>query len=138
MPIDGGVDDLPRTLRRAREERMREAEAEQAALQQPSLSSSPSQGGQAGFHSHVDPLPVAPRSFAEHPEAVTVDAIKVPFLRLVLFFIKAAFAAIPALILLGMMLWGIGKGLQTFLPGSILIQTTIYPGVPANPPTKPR
>jgi hypothetical protein len=146
MPIDAGTDDLPRTLRRAREERMREAEAEQAALHQPSLSSAPGHHAPTGYHPVVEPLPAAPRTFGEPSEAVTVDAINIPFFRLMTFFIKAVFAAIPALLILGAVLWGIGKGLQTFFPTAILIETKIFhgaagassPPVNGSPSTKAR
>ena len=39
-----------------------------------------------------------------------------PFFRLVTFFIKAVFAAIPALIMLTALLWLFGQGLQSFFP----------------------
>jgi len=47
---------------------------------------------------------------------VTVTRLKIPFLHLVLFFMKAVLAAIPALILLTVLLWGLGQGLKAFFP----------------------
>ena len=48
--------------------------------------------------------------------APTVVDIDVPFVRLTMFFIKAVFAAIPALIALIALLWLFGQGLQSFFP----------------------
>lgn len=118
MAIDG-ADDLPRTLRRAREERMREAEAEQAALQQPQLSAGPTPSS-SGFAA-VEPA----RGFGDPSEPVTVEAIRIPFMRLVTFFIKAVFAAIPAIILLAVLLWFGGYALKTWFPQLVHMQITI-------------
>ena len=46
----------------------------------------------------------------------TVTAIDMPFLGLMTFFIKAVFAAVPALIMLTALLWLFGQGLQSFFP----------------------
>lgn len=118
MAVDG-PDDLPRTLRRAREERMREAEAEQAALQQPQLHTGPAPS--AAAYSRAEPI----RGFGEAAEAVTVDAIRVPFFRLMAFFIKAVIAAIPAIVLLGVLLWVGGYALKTWFPHLVHMQITI-------------
>ncbi len=48
----------------------------------------------------------------------TVVRFDVPFTHLMGFFIKAVFAAIPALILLGVLLWFAGSLLKTLLPGA--------------------
>ena len=113
MAADGGPDDLPRTLRRAREERMREAELQQAAG--PGLASVPA------FGPAVEPR----AGFLDDPERVTVTAVKVPFLRLMAFFLKAVFAAIPALIVLGVVLWVMGFALKTYFPQLVHMQITI-------------
>ncbi len=42
--------------------------------------------------------------------------LRVPFVHLVLFFLKAVVAAIPAMILLTVILWGMGQGLKAFVP----------------------
>src|SRR5262245_34146343 len=93
-------DDLPRTIRRERDAREREARErearERAAVSVPSIE-----------HESAYGLP-AP--------GATVTAIDVPFFRLMAFFIKAVFAAIPALIVLTALLWLFGQGLQTMFP----------------------
>ena len=50
------------------------------------------------------------------PPGSTVTDIDVPFFRLMTFFIKAVFAAVPALIMLTALLWLFGQGLQSFFP----------------------
>ncbi len=52
----------------------------------------------------------------------------VPFFQLMQFFIKAVFAAIPALILLGVMLWFAGAALKSAYPG--LVHTEVVIRVP--------
>ena len=49
------------------------------------------------------------------PPATVID-IDVPFVKLMMFFIKAVFAAIPALLVLMALLWVFGQRLQTFFP----------------------
>ena len=92
-------DDLPRTIRRerdARERQAREREA-QSAVSMPSVDHDGAYGALAS------------------PPA-TVTAIDMPFLGLMTFFIKAVFAAVPALIMLTALLWLFGQGLQSFFP----------------------
>jgi hypothetical protein len=92
-------DDLPRTIRREREARERQAREREAAaaMRVPSIEHDGDYGALAS------------------PPA-TVTAIDVPFLGLMAFFIKAVFAAIPALIVLTVLLWLFGQGLQSFFP----------------------
>ena len=45
-----------------------------------------------------------------------VTALEIPFGRLVAFFLKAVFAAIPAIILLGIFLWCAGQILTNYFP----------------------
>lgn len=104
-------DDLPRTLRRerdAREREMREREREMAS-------------GEDGFAvAGAQPYPTQPYGYDYAPAgngSVTVTRLKIPFVHLVLFFLKAVVAAIPALILLTVLLWGLGQGLKAFVPG---------------------
>lgn len=112
MMADGGADDLPRTFRRAREEQ-REREAQALGLGQPvPLSSSSSDG-------------TAPMSFHDETHLATVRRIDVPFVHLVMFFLKAVLAAIPALILLGIILWVGGHLLQSFFPQLVKMQILI-------------
>ena len=95
-------DDLPRTIRRERdaqrEAREREARERQPAVAAPAAEPSArsrSASRLAAGHRH------------RHRRAV---------LRLMKFFIKAVFAAIPALIVLTALLWLFGQGLQMFFP----------------------
>ena len=104
---DMGTDDLPRTLRREREARERNA---------PPMSAPPAAG------SYV-PEPAWGGGGEAQPANVT--AINVPFVRLVLFFLKAVLAAIPALILLGVILWTAGHLLTTFFPWLVKVQILI-------------
>src|SRR5262245_35197521 len=90
-------DDLPRTIRREREARERQAREREAAaaMRVPSIDHDGDYG-----------------ALASSPATV----IAVPFLGLMTFFIKAVFAAIPALIMLTVLLWLFGQGLQSFFP----------------------
>ena len=92
-------DDLPRTIRRERDARERQAREREAAtaVSAPSIE-----------HEHAYGALASPPA--------TVTDIDVPFLGLMTFFIKAVFAAIPALIMLTALLWLFGQGLQTFFP----------------------
>ena len=101
MTID---DDLPRTIRREREARERETrerqEREQAIVE--------AERADATQH-------------APAPAATVVD-FDVPFAKLTFFFVKAVFAAVPALIVLTAMLWLFGQGLQTLVPAALEAQ----------------
>lgn len=101
-------DDLPRTIRRERDAREREAretrerqsrEREREPVLAPP---SPEMAREAGYGMSAP--------------AATVTAIDVPFFRLMMFFIKAAFAGVPALIVLTALLWMLGQGLQSYFP----------------------
>jgi hypothetical protein len=95
---DGGPDDIPRTFRREREARERAA-----AVPVPEVPSyAHPQSYEAAFGSDVPPG--------------VVKKFKVPFFSLMLFFIKAVIAAIPALILLAAMLWAGGQVLTNYFP----------------------
>jgi hypothetical protein len=116
-------DDLPRTLRRARDERdARDREANghrfpsslKAAMSAASGSAIPAPEFAPG-------VPLA--------DGMTVTRIDVPFHRLVTFFMKAAFAAIPALIMLTIMLWTVGEVLQRYFPWLLKMRILIqFPG----------
>ena len=104
-------DDLPRTLRREKEARRREAlgrSLDHSVYRAPETV----EAGYQPSHPHA-------------PEAVAVDRIDVPFFSLMLFFIKAVFAAIPALILLGAVLWLAGDLLMAYFPQLIKMQIII-------------
>ena len=103
-------DDLPRTLRRERD-------AQQARARAAS-----------------NPFPAAtelgsvPDYMADAPsgQGVTVSALDIPFGRLVSFFIKAAFAAIPGLLVLAALILGLGKILSLFFPALVKMQILIH------------
>lgn len=108
-------DDLPRTIRRERdaqrerearerEAREREAHERQARDRQPAIAI-PTPRRESDVSSDM------PRS----PPATVVD-FDVPITRLAKFFLKAVFAAIPALLALLALLWVLGHTLQTFFP----------------------
>ena len=100
LAADGGSDDLPRTLRREREARERAAQAA-------TYSREPAWMDDTG------------------PQPAVVTAIKMPFFRLMLFFLKAVLAAIPALILLGVVLWFAGHLLMSYFPWLVKVQILI-------------
>lgn len=98
-------DDLPRTLRREREAREREARGIAAPAPVMSLS-------------RDDFVPMAP--------GATVVDFEVPFVKLMSFCIKAVLAAIPALLLLTVMLWVFGQTLQALFPQLLKMKILIY------------
>ncbi|MEL6374018.1 MAG: hypothetical protein AAFR04_08610 [Pseudomonadota bacterium] len=104
-------DDLPRTFRRAREEQARARNEDAFAM--------------SAVDEPTAPL-TPPEATGHDVPAGVVTSIKVPFFSLMMFFIKAVLAAIPALILLGALLWGAGQLLTTYFPwllkAKILIQ----------------
>jgi hypothetical protein len=113
---DGGPEDLPRTLRREREAREREAREREEAARAATLTHD-----FGVSDAHLEPHPAA-------PVAAAVTRFDVPFVRLMLFFIKAVFAAIPALIILGVLLWFAGAALKSLYPQ--LVHTEILIRVP--------
>ncbi|MFA7308135.1 MAG: hypothetical protein WC026_15845 [Hyphomicrobium sp.] len=119
------TDDLPRTFRREKEARAREAQ-ERAARERaaaPTLST--------GVEDYSRPQPQIYRSaenepcIGNAPVAATVRAFDVPFARLVTFFLKAAIAAVPAMLLLGVILWFVGAGLEMVFPQLIKMKILI-------------
>jgi hypothetical protein len=122
---DGGPDDLPRTFRRERdaqrEQRERESRERAAAEQAFAPTPEPAFGPEPGFDAY------AAHAYAVPGEPGVVTALKIPFFRLVFFFIKAVFAAIPALILMGIMLWAAGEVLRAYRPDLIQWQLVVTP-----------
>lgn len=127
-PLLDDTEDLPRTLRREKEARAREARdrAAQERAAAPSLSMGPDD------HSRPQPQIYATSDFGPSPAAnsatlaaVTVRKIDVPFVELMLFFLKAVIAAIPALILLGAVLWTLGSLLELLFPWLIKMKILI-------------
>ena len=132
-PLTGETtDDLPRTLRRERESRERAAREMQARSAQSADRTAWDRGGDRGGNSPV----AQPSIYASEPapsydissrdtEAMTVTRFKVPFFSLMGFFIKCVFAAIPALIILIAMLYGLGIALQAYFPQLIKMKILI-------------
>ena len=140
LPVDGGPDDLPRTLRRerdARDQRDRE-QREREARERGSTASAPAgtreaplmAGGAAHGYGIPEPAGYTAPIEVEAPSA-RVTRFDVPFSHLVLFFLKAALAAIAALLLLGALLWVAGHLAQTFFPQLVKMQILIW--FPNNP-----
>ncbi len=116
---DEGPEDLPRTLRREREARQRAMREEEARRRGDTLTHD--------FRERErerEPVP-AHAGYAGGPAGTTVTRINVPFFRLAAFFIKAVFAAIPALILLGVLLWFGGVVLKTLYPEHVHTEVII-------------
>jgi hypothetical protein len=105
---DGGPDDIPRTFRREREARERAA----------------------ATHAQENAAYAAPPSYepayagSDVPPGV-VKKFKVPFFSLMMFFMKAVLAAIPALILLSAILWGGGQLLTKYMPWLLKMKIVI-------------
>jgi hypothetical protein len=111
-------DDLPRTLRREREARERQAREREARAREPM------QSGLVGRM--VAAARPAYATSGEAPSPSVVRDFDVPFARLVAFFLKAALAAVPGVLLLGFVLWVIGQGLQAFFPDLVKLQILIW------------
>jgi hypothetical protein len=129
MTADGGPDDLPRTLRREREAREREARerlaAERAEAEREALPMGPAPVA-AAEEFYAVPDPSYPVAAVDAAMPATVTRFDVPFLHLVGFFLKAALAAIPAILLLGVFIWGAGHLLQTYFPWLVKAQILIH------------
>lgn len=134
---DGSMDDLPRTFRRERELRER-ALREQKAREQGhsglgdaggSWRDEPRAAAAGGF----DLAPPQPGNPYDGPRAssageltdAAVRRIRVPFFSLMGFFIKAVFAAVPALLILLAMLYGLGMVLEAYFPWIIRMKILV-------------
>jgi hypothetical protein len=112
------ADDLPRTLRREREARERAKREEETRKRNATLT-----------HDYDANRANALADRPLHAQGVgIVTGFDVPFFHLMRFFIKAVFAAIPALLILGVMLWFAGAALKRAYPG--LVHTEILIRVP--------
>lgn len=110
VALGDAADDLPRTLRREREARDRAQGG--AALN----ATKPAQGFVPEATAWAD---------QSAPQPATVTAIDVSFFRLMLFCFKLVFAALPAILLLGAILWTIGHLLMTYYPWLVKMQILI-------------
>lgn len=124
-PRFGSNDDTPRVLRRAREEHERTMR-ERGGVPEPALAPA----GEPDIRPAYEPAP--PMAIAS---SGVVTRFEVPFAHLVGFFIKAALAAIPALILLAVLMFGFGKMLQAFFPELRLFEIVVRPVVAPPGPT---
>lgn len=115
---DEGPEDLPRTFRREKEAREREAREREAKARAATLTHDFGASERA-FDRRADVALPAP---------ATVTRFEVPFFHLMGFFVKAVLAAIPALILLGALLWLAGAALKAYYPG--LVHTEMIIRVP--------
>jgi len=119
--LDDG-EDLPRTFRREKEARAREAR-ERAAQERAAAPSLPMGAADRP----------RPQIYADEPDMdsgkdpvpATVRRFDVPFVDLVTFFLKAVIASIPALILLGAILWVLGAALEAVFPALIKMKILI-------------
>jgi hypothetical protein len=115
---DGGGDDLPRTFRRERDAQQRAQQQLQQTQQTPS-------------QRMAMPTAPAPVALQEHdwdhdqPQKAIVTKFKVPFFSLMMFYLKSVIAAIPAIILLVAILWGLGHVLVTYFPWLVKVQILI-------------
>lgn len=133
MTVD---DDLPRTVRRERDAREREArEREARERAQRERDMGPSMGssmGPAPSSMGAQPMPGPSPMRMDHDDydlpapPATVTAFDVPFLKLMMFMLKLVVAGIPALLLLGAIMWGMGHALQTFFPALLKLKIMIY------------
>ena len=125
LTSDDEFDDLPRTFRREREARERQArearERDALGRVEPQMTSAAPRS--AGAYGGAEYASVA---YASDPVPAILKRFDVPFLRLAAFFIKAVLAAIPALILLGCVLWAAGNFLQSQFPWLVKMQIFIH------------
>lgn len=126
-PIDDSSDDdLPRTFRREKEARAREAR-ERAAQERAAAPSLPA-GTEAPYRQPEPQIYSAPThapDLSDLPVPASVRRLDIPFVHLMKFFLKAVLAAIPALFLLGVILWMGGAALQAFFPDLVKMKILI-------------
>ena len=115
LSADDAPEDLPRTLRREKEARQREQRERDAKARAATLTHD--YGASDNTYEAAYAAPGAP---------ATVTAFDVPFAHLMMFFIKAVFAAVPALFILGAMLWLAGDILRNVFPWLVKMQILIH------------
>ena len=114
-------DDLPRTLRRERDAQARRARENELQDVLPASAAPVTVGDNAAA-----PFAGEPYGYDDIDAShVTVARLDIPFLHLMLFFLKAVIAAVPALIVLLVILWGIGEILTAYFPQLIKMQILI-------------
>ncbi|MBS0232871.1 MAG: hypothetical protein JSR99_05235 [Proteobacteria bacterium] len=124
-PLSDDTEDLPRTLRREKEARAREAREraaqERAAAPTLPMGSDDRQRPEPRIYAGADVSP----DIIERRVPASVQSIDMPFPDLVLFFLRAVVASIPALILLGAILWMLGTALELIFPWLIKMKILI-------------
>lgn len=120
--LDDG-EDLPRTFRREKEARAREARerAAQERAAAPSLPMGAADRPRPQIYTADEP----DMDSGKDPVPATVRRFDVPFVDLVTFFLKAVIASIPALFLLGAILWVMGAALEAVFPALIKMKILI-------------
>ncbi len=118
LTAEDGHDDLPRTFRREHEARRREAEERRAKEDSAIPAADTVYPGAQDTHYAGD--------YTEDTFPASVRKFDVPFVSLMFFFLKAVLAAIPALIVLGALIWSAGELLQMFFPDLIKMQIFIH------------
>ena len=106
-------DDLPRTLRREREAQARRAREHEPADTPPDAPQAPPFDDDEYTYDDLEPAPA------------TVTRLDIPFVHLMLFFLKAVVAGIPALILLTGILWLFGQVITATFPELVKMQILI-------------
>lgn len=138
LTADADFDDLPRTLRREREVREREKRDREKREREDELRETATRRAEdpdkderqlprafrADSSLHVSREEDITDSVPDYP-AATVKHLDIPFLHLMAFFLKAVVAAVPALMLLGAILWGMGQTLKTLFPWLLKMQIFI-------------
>ena len=118
LMMDEALDDLPRTVRRERDAQ-RAAREDEERKRAAKLTYGFAAGARRDDYDGGEPDAM--------PAVVT--RFDVPFVRLMLFYIKAVFAAVPALIILGGLLWLAGDVMRTLFPWLVKMQILIrFPG----------
>jgi hypothetical protein len=118
-------DDLPRTLRRERDLREREKRERESRNKQQEKAAAPDrEEAPSLFVPRDTERDAAPLPQDDYP-AATVKRIDVPFFHMMAFYLKAVVAAIPALILLTAILWGMGQAIKIFFPWLLKAQIFI-------------
>ncbi len=119
LMMDEALDDLPRTVRRERDAQ-RAAREDEARKRAAKLTYGFSAGERRDDYDGSPERDAIP---------AVVTRFDVPFVRLMMFYIKAVFAAVPALIILGGLLWLAGDVMRTLFPWLVKMQILIrFPG----------
>ncbi len=123
MTVD---DDLPRTIRRERDAQREAREREAREREARELQAQARERRAAAAVPAPAPAFDGAEALALPPPGVAIVDVDVPFAKLATFFIKAAFAVVPALLMLTAMLWVFGQMLQTFFPHLLKLKILIY------------